>query len=231
VSFVGRTLIPAPHGQLEALYQPAPAAERAALVMHPHPLYGGTMHNKVVYRTAKALEAAGFATLRFNFRGVGDSTGSHDGGRGAAEDARGALDYLLAHQPAARQVVIAGFSFGAAVTLRFGCAEPRAHALIAIATPADWIDAGLLGGCSKPVRIHRRSGRDQRRSAASSAWSAATASHVIPGADHFFMVTSTRCRLPLADAVKRNDAAPPPRRVAVGGRGHVPFGAPSQSTK
>ena len=200
--FVGRTLIPAPHGQLEAIYQPLPAAERIALVMHPHPLYGGTMHNKVVYRAAKALEAAGFATLRFNFRGVGDSTGSHDGGRGAAEDARGALDYLLAHQPAARQVVIAGFSFGAAVTLRFGCAEPRAHALIAIATPADWIDAGLLGGCGKPIafihgdqdevaplaRLERLVGRDRIR--------------VIRGADHFFMDHLDALQAAVADAVK-----------------------------
>ena len=113
--FVGRTLIPAPHGQLEAIYHPpAEPAERVALVLHPHPLYGGTMHNKVVYHAAKALEAAGFVTLRFNFRGVGASTGQHDRVGGASEDARVALDYLLAQQPAARAVLVAGFSFGAA---------------------------------------------------------------------------------------------------------------------
>jgi len=201
MSFVGRTLIPAPHGQLEAIYQPVASAARIALVMHPHPLYGGTMHNKVVYRAAKALEAAGFATLRFNFRGVGDSTGSHDGGRGAAEDARIALDYLLAHQPAARELVIAGFSFGAAVTLRFGCAETRAHSLIAIATPADWLDAGLLAGCGKPIafihgdqddvaplaRLERLVSRDRIR--------------VIRGADHFFMDHLEELQAAVADAV------------------------------
>jgi hypothetical protein len=122
MSFVGRTLIPAPHGQLEAIYRRSEAAERAALVLHPHPLYGGTMHNKVVFQTAKALEAAGFVTLRFNFRGVGDSTGNHDGGRGATDDARTALDYLLAHQPATRGAD-RGFSFGATVTVRFGCGD------------------------------------------------------------------------------------------------------------
>src|SRR5215470_9850770 len=150
--FVGRTLIPAPHGQLEAIYHPATEqAERVGLVLHPHPLYGGTMHNKVVYHTAKALEAAGFVTLRFNFRGVGDSTGSHDGGRGAADDARAALDYLLAHQPTAREVLVAGFSFGASVTVRFGCGDQRVQRLIGIATPASWLDADLLAQCAKPI--------------------------------------------------------------------------------
>src|SRR5215470_4320315 len=102
----GNLFIPAPHGQLEAIYRPThDRAERVALVLHPHPLYGGTMHNKVVYHTAKTLDDAGFATLRFNFRGVGASSGGHDHGRGEVDDARLALDFLLAAQPAAREVV------------------------------------------------------------------------------------------------------------------------------
>ena len=72
--FVGRAFISAPHGQLEAIYKPVEAAQRVALVLHPHPLYGGTMHNKVVARAANALETAGYATLRFNFRDVENST-------------------------------------------------------------------------------------------------------------------------------------------------------------
>jgi alpha/beta superfamily hydrolase len=187
MSFVGRTLIPAPHGQLEAIYRPSSdAAERVALVLHPHPLYGGTMHNKVVYHTAKALEAAGFVTLRINFRGVGDSTGEHDHGRGETDDARAALDYLLAHQPAAREVAVAGFSFGATIALRFGCAEPRVHRIIAIGTPAQYLQEGILGRCPKPIafihgeqdplaplrRLVALVGRDRVQ--------------VIAGADHFF---------------------------------------------
>src|SRR5215510_5593361 len=107
--FVGRVLIPAPHGELEGIYKPVDAAERVALVLHPHPLYGGTMHNKVVYRVAKSLEAAGIVTLRFNFRGVEGSSGGYDEGDGEAEDARTALAWLLAQQPAAREVLVAGF--------------------------------------------------------------------------------------------------------------------------
>ena len=185
--FVGRTIIPAPHGQLEAIYHPSTEqAERVALVLHPHPLYGGTMHNKVAVHMAKALEAVGYVTLRFNFRGVGESTGSHDGGRGAAEDARVALDYLLAHQPAAREVLVAGFSFGASVALRFGCADARVHRLIAVGTPASWLDPALLAACAKPVAfIHGE--RDQTAPlAALEKLVGRERIRIIPGADHFF---------------------------------------------
>ncbi|MGI8495860.1 MAG: alpha/beta hydrolase, partial [Pyrinomonadaceae bacterium] len=93
----GNLFIPAPHGRLEAiLKEPLAAVKRrgAALVAHPHPLGGGTMHNKVVYRAAAGLVEAGLTTLRFNFRGVGASTGTHDEGRGEQDDIRAALDYL-----------------------------------------------------------------------------------------------------------------------------------------
>jgi alpha/beta superfamily hydrolase len=191
--FVGRTLIPAPHGQLEAIYHPASQrAERVALILHPHPLYGGTMHNKVVFQTAKALEAEGFVTLRFNFRGVGDSTGEHDRVRGAIEDARIALDYLLTHQPAAREIVLAGFSFGAAVALRFGCDDGRVQRLIAIATPASWVDAALLSACAKPIGfIHGERDELAPLTALQQLLNRVEGTHqfslrVIAGADHFF---------------------------------------------
>src|SRR3981081_583868 len=92
----GNLFIPAPHGQLEAiLKQPRNGDVRgAALVLHPHPLGGGTMHNKVVFRATSALHEAGLVTLRINFRGVGQSTGTHDEGRAEREDARAGLDYL-----------------------------------------------------------------------------------------------------------------------------------------
>jgi hypothetical protein len=147
----GNLEIPAPHGVLEALYRPADKlATRAALVCHPHPLYAGTMHNKVVARAAKALQEAGFATLRFNFRGVGYSTGAYDEGRGETEDARVALDYLLNDQPHAREVIVVGFSFGSAVAFRLGCHDARVNKLIAIGAPARLHDLNSLSNCTKP---------------------------------------------------------------------------------
>lgn len=147
----GNLLIPAPHGHLEAIYRSdQPQAERAALVLHPHPQHGGTMHNKVVFRAARALQEAGYATLRFNFRGVGESTGAFDQGRGEADDARVALDYLLAQNPQAREVIVAGFSFGAWVGLRVGCADARVNRLIAIGAPARSYDLSFIRSCSKP---------------------------------------------------------------------------------
>lgn len=144
-------MIPAPHGELEALYRPNNLqAERVALVLHPHPQFGGTMHNKVVARTSKALQEAGIEPLRVNFRGVGYSTGVYDEGRGETDDARTALEYLLAQQPQAREVLIAGFSFGSAVGMRLGCADARVHKLIAIGAPARLHDRELLLSCTKP---------------------------------------------------------------------------------
>lgn len=148
----GNLFIPAPHGKLEAIYRPNNNyAEKVALVLHPHPLHGGTMHNKVVFRTAKALVESGFETLRFNFRGVGHSTGQYDDGRGEIEDARVALDYLLADQASAREVIIAGFSFGSIVGLRLGCGDSRAQRLIAIGVPARLGNLDFLRECAKPI--------------------------------------------------------------------------------
>ena len=147
----GNLMIPAPHGVLEALYRPTDnQATRVALVLHPHPLFAGTMHNKVVARTAKALQEVGFAALRFNFRGVGHSTGTHDEGRGETADARIALDYLLNDQPQAREVIVAGFSFGTVVALRLGCSDARVNKLIAIGAPARLHQLEQLATCTKP---------------------------------------------------------------------------------
>src|SRR5437764_11996497 len=94
LSTSGRTIIPVGHGQLEAIVREPAAPVAAAVVCHPHPRGGGTMNNNVVYRLAKALVDGGVATLRFNFRGVGASTGTHDGGIGEEDDARDALAFL-----------------------------------------------------------------------------------------------------------------------------------------
>jgi alpha/beta superfamily hydrolase len=123
-----------PAGRLEALLNEGqPDAAHAALVCHPHPLFGGTMHNKVVYHAMKALSGFGFPVLRFNFRGAGMSEGEHDKGRGEQDDVRAALDWLAAefHLP----MIFCGFSFGAATGLRVACGDKRVAGLISLGTP------------------------------------------------------------------------------------------------
>ena len=125
-----------PAGPLEALME-APALQplRAAVVFaHPHPQFGGTMHTKVVYQGAKALARIGCAVLRFNFRGVGRSSGAFSGGRGEVDDFRAAVDYMAERHPHARQWT-AGFSFGAWAALETGAQDERVSALIGIAPP------------------------------------------------------------------------------------------------
>src|SRR5580692_2619274 len=115
-------LIDGPAGKLEALLEePDAAAPReACLVCHPHPLFGGTMHNKVVYRIARGMRRAGAVVLRFNFRGVGRSEGVHDQGVGEVEDARAALGVLRQRYPDLPWSM-AGFSFGSRVIMKLGC--------------------------------------------------------------------------------------------------------------
>jgi alpha/beta superfamily hydrolase len=124
-----------PAGRLEALLNAgSPDATHAALVCHPHPLYGGTLHNKVVFHAMKALNSFGFPVLRFNFRGTGLSEGEHANGVGEVEDVRAALDWL--EREFTLPVIFAGFSFGAAVGLRAAYSDPRVSALIALGLPA-----------------------------------------------------------------------------------------------
>lgn len=142
-----------PAGKLEALLNVgAPDATHAGLVCHPHPLYGGTMHNKVVFHAMKALRSFDFPVLRFNFRGAGHSQGAHDQGRGERDDVRAGLDWLDRefHLP----IMFAGFSFGASVGLRACCPDARVVALVSLGTPA--VDQGrtyryrFLESCAKP---------------------------------------------------------------------------------
>ncbi len=143
-----------PAGRLEALLnRGAENATHAALVCHPHPLFGGTLHNKVVFHTMKALNSFGFPVLRFNFRGAGLSQGDHDNGKGEVDDVRGALDWLERefHLP----MIFAGFSFGAAVGLRATCPDSRVKAVIGVGTPVLPVDnrvydLDFLQKCTKP---------------------------------------------------------------------------------
>ncbi len=145
--------IDGPAGRLEALLNiGSPAATHAGLVCHPHPMFGGTMHNKVVFHAMKALHSVGFPVLRFNFRGTGLSAGQHDDGRGEVADVQAALAWLK--REFGLPVVFAGFSFGAATGLRACCPDPDVRALISLGTPvaADGrvYSFSFLRHCSKP---------------------------------------------------------------------------------
>jgi hypothetical protein len=190
----GNLFIPTAHGRLEAILKEPRAGEElrgAALVLHPHPLGGGTMHNKVVFRAAAALNEAGLATLRINFRGVGLSTGAHDEGRGETEDARAGLAYLVQKYPAL-SITLCGFSFGARVGMEVGIHDPRVVNLISIGTPVDKYDFAFLKDCRKPILfVHGDAdefGRaDRVRALAESLPPEARAKvHIIERADHFF---------------------------------------------
>lgn len=147
----GNLLIAASHGHLEAiLKEPTGEASGAALVCHPHPLGGGTMHNKVAYRAAAGLYEAGLITLRFNFRGVGASTGAHDDGNGEKQDVKDALDYLTENYPQ-QEITLAGFSFGSRVGSEVALADQRVKRLISIGTPVDKYDFSFLKQWRKPV--------------------------------------------------------------------------------
>ncbi|HUO17793.1 MAG TPA: alpha/beta fold hydrolase [Verrucomicrobiae bacterium] len=168
-SSIRSLFIDGPAGRLEALLNAGAAnATYAAVVCHPHPLFGGTLHNKVVFHTMKALNHFGFPVLRFNFRGTGLSQGEHDYGRGEVDDVRAALDWLDAefHLP----LIFAGFSFGAAVGLRAACEDARVRALIVVGMPVAPVaadteeprvyDFDFLHDCAKP-KLFVSGARDQ----------------------------------------------------------------------
>lgn len=126
---MGSIDIPGPAGRLEALLEEVPAPRFAALVCHPHPRYGGTMHNHATYRLARAVRAAGGASLRLNFRGVGRSAGAYDHGRGEVEDAAAALALLAERWPALPRLAC-GFSFGAHAAVAAGLRDPGVAGLL-----------------------------------------------------------------------------------------------------
>ena len=140
-----------PAGRLEALLEEPDDQEPrlAAVLCHPHPLYGGTMHNKVVYRMARGLRRAGVTVLRFNFRGVGASEGEHAHLTGEIEDARAALGWLRERYPEL-PFALAGFSFGARVITKLGCALESAAFLLAAGFPTEKWPTDYLQSCRTP---------------------------------------------------------------------------------
>jgi alpha/beta superfamily hydrolase len=147
----GNLFIPAPHGRLEAiLKEPEEKFRGVALIAHPHPLGGGTMHNKVVFRASSGLLDADLVTLRFNFRGVGLSTGKHDEGRGEQDDIKTALDFLSENYPN-EPITFAGFSFGSLFGTEIAIHDERIVRIISIGTPVDKYEYDFLQDCDKPI--------------------------------------------------------------------------------
>ena len=181
-----------PAGPLEAILWAPPAGAKpplAALVCHPHPLFGGTLHNKVVYQAAKTLDRLGLPVLRFNFRGAGLSAGTHDKGRGEQGDVRAALDFLAGKYPGL-PLLLAGFSFGCWVGLRVGCADPRVSELVALGAPVNDSDFSYLRTCAKPkLFLHGANdefGAPERLRKLAAALPGENRVVVIDHADHFF---------------------------------------------
>jgi len=181
---------PGPAGRLEAvLMHPEEPPVAAAVVCHAHPLQGGMMHFKVVFRVAKSLQAQGVAVLRFNFRGVGRSEGVHDNGRGEQDDAVAALDEMQ-RRFGALPLILGGFSFGSVVSLRIGARDGRVRALFALGFPLSTLpDTAFLEAIRRPCLFvqgeHDEFGpADRVREAATRVLGSSLC--VVAGADHFF---------------------------------------------
>lgn len=200
-----------PTGCLEALLNTGhPDAPYSALVCHPHPMGGGTMHNKVVYHAMKALHGFGFPVLRFNFRGTGRSEGTHDNGRGEQDDVRAALDWLDGefHRP----ILFAGFSFGANVGMRTCCGDVRVSGLIALGLPVEAEGRNYsyryLPSCLQP-KLFISGDHDQYGARAAVEAVVATASKPkslvwISDADHFFVGKLDRVQATITEWVRLN---------------------------
>ncbi len=182
--------IPVSHGHLEALYRTTEEPIRgAAVVCHPHPLHGGTMHTKAVFRAAQALEEVGFHVVRFNFRGVGTSTGSFGDAVGEEEDVEAALDWLEGEAPGL-PLLVGGFSFGSRVGFSVGAREERVQGMLGIGLPVSMYDYGFLDGVEKPILIVQGEndefgGPDALREALDGVDAPITL-EAIAGSDHFF---------------------------------------------
>jgi len=209
-----------PVGKLEALLNAgAPDAPFVALVCHPHPLHGGTMHNKVVFHAAKALNGFGLPVLRFNFRGTGLSEGAHAEGRGERDDIRAALEWL--DDKYSRPIIFAGFSFGAATGLKACCADSRVVGLIALGTPLAVEERlytySYLSTCTKP-KLMVSGDHDQFAPTANLREIFALAAEpkelvLVENVDHFFEGKLPLMREAISEWLPRHFPALAPRRA------------------
>lgn len=196
-----------PAGALEGLLQEWQDAPHriTAVVCHPHPLYGGTLHNKVVHRVASTLHGMGAAVLRFNFRGVGRSEGHHDRGEGELLDARAAFALLRERHPSARRWV-AGFSFGSWVAARLAAAESETERLIVIAPPVHTASFEVLHTLAIPKLVVQGTAdeicKPENLAREYPRWAEPKRLIEVPGASHFFDRQLTE----LGEAVRRGVA-------------------------
>ena len=184
-----------PEGRLEGRYHHSkkPGAP-IALILHPHPQFGGTMNNKVVYALYQAFTKRGFSTLRFNFRGVGRSQSTFDNGQGEMSDAAAALDWMQAHNPNAQGCWIAGFSFGAWISMQLMMRRPEISGFISIAPPASQHDFSFLAPCpASGILIHGERDEivpvdsvDKLAAKLKSQKNITVDYEVVKGGDHFF---------------------------------------------
>jgi alpha/beta superfamily hydrolase len=152
-------IFPGPEGRLEGRYHSQKQKDAPiAIVLHPHPQFGGTMNNRVVYNLHYAFHQMGFTVLRFNFRGVGRSQGEYDQGIGELSDAASALDYLQARNPNAKHCWVAGFSFGAWIGMQLLMRRPEITGFISVSPPADRYDFSFLAPCPSSGLIINGSG-------------------------------------------------------------------------
>jgi alpha/beta superfamily hydrolase len=207
----GNTFFEGPAGRIEAiLKEPAAPVTRAAIICHPHPLFGGTMHNKVVFRIARAFQDRDFAVLRFNFRGTGRSQGEHDDGRGEQDDLRAAVKFIEEKFPGA-ELWLAGFSFGSAVMLRAAACDERVHAIVAAGVPVSKYDFTGIARCNKP-KLFIQGSLDEFGSAEDlerlfAALDEPKKLEIVEGADHFFEGHLTEVAQAVSDFIASVDAS------------------------
>ena len=188
-------IFPGPDGRLEGRYHPQKDRDAPiAIVLHPHPQFGGTMNNKVVYNLHYAFHRLGFSVLRFNFRGVGRSQGEFDQGVGELSDAASALDHLQSLNPNARGCFVAGFSFGAWIGMQLLMRRPEIVGFVSVAPPANMYDFSFLAPCpSSGLIINGEADRIappaevEKLAAKLKAQKGITITHqTVAGANHFF---------------------------------------------
>ncbi len=201
--------IPTAQGHLEGILKPEEERSQpryVGIACHPHPLYAGTMHNKVVFRVAQALQSLNIPALRFNFRGIGHSTGTYDEGRGEKDDVRYALDFLSRRYPGI-PAIIAGFSFGSYVGMRVAAVDDRAQAMIGLGVPARMFGDDTLQGCHKPKLLIHGTNDEVAPYDLAVQWfeqvPAPKSMVAVEGADHFFQGQLDEVQIIIVDFVRK----------------------------
>ncbi|MBN8827197.1 MAG: alpha/beta hydrolase [Sphingobacteriia bacterium] len=209
---MSEVIISSPEGRIEGKYNhSAEPNAPTALILHPHPLHGGTMNNKVVYNVYHTFVRNGFSTLRINFRGVGKSSGTFDNGVGELIDAAIALDWLQLQNPSSNNFWIAGFSFGAWIAMQLLMRRPEIHGFVAVSPPANLYDFSFLSPCpssglvvgAEKDSVAPEESISKLLSKISKQKNTEIDYQVIPGADHFYRLTMDDLVKSIDDYIKK----------------------------